>query len=463
MLCILTRDAFPAPLSLNRLGEIFFLTVKALNGALDKVANDYSFRDNLCWKTFLGRYCHDDTGASRSLGKDPELGNYEWRRKMERSWGEFMDVLCCPEDCFASPECQHEKMKLCLKCSIPVCEDCWSRLQHPTRWRIPWALCNDNFKGYAHEFLVRNEVRWIEAVTACPHFSVIMTYYVEGQKGHMMEEEISAPKRAYATRGNLFSFALDWDDILKFMERRTTEEQLTMWPHAPDVVAQWVRVVLKKGDVDMMKHIKQLYVRAHVVHGLARLYLERHLSDLEGNPGARQLKERLRALEDRLADRMNAIYPAAVYNNEEGALSDALRQRVEESLARWKTRAAPTPGIELKNQTMADAPRDINELFEDVRPVGVMAERDSSVLTEYSDQVKMALQKHSNLDVQVGTKFEDQFVGPYLSKIFPWALNYETGGPEYPDFSLRIRTMKTSITLELSSMDAIADPTTQLF
>ena len=49
-------------------------------------------------------------------------------------------------------------------------------------------------------------------------------------------------------------------------------------------------------------------------------------------------------------------------------------------------------------------------------------------------KMKMALQKTSTLDVQIGTQFEDQFIAPYLSRIFPWALNYETGGPEYPDF-----------------------------
>jgi len=171
-----------------------------------------------------------------------------------------------------------------------------------------------------------------------------------------------------------------------------------------------------------------------VVHGLARLYLKRHLTGIEGSSGANHLKERLRVLEKALEDRMDWLYPASVYTPNEGGLSEDLRRHVEDNLERWKKRGVPAPDIELKNQTMADAPRDINELFQDLRPLGVVAERDSGILTEYSDQVKSALEKHSNLDIQVGTKFEDQFVGPYLSRIFPWALNYETGGPDYPDF-----------------------------
>ena len=41
------------------------------------------------------------------------------------------------------------------------------------------------------------------------------------------------------------------------------------------------------------------------------------------------------------------------------------------------------------------------------------------------------------IPIQAGTVFEDQFVAPYLSRIFPWALNFECGGPEYPDFQVR--------------------------
>ena len=36
------------------------------------------------------------------------------------------------------------------------------------------------------------------------------------------------------------------------------------------------------------------------------------------------------------------------------------------------------------------------------------------------------------MDVTLSTQFEDQWVASYMSRIFPWALNYSCGGAEYP-------------------------------
>ena len=108
---------------------------------------------------------------------------------------------------------------------------------------------------------------------------------------------------------------------------------------------------------------------------------------------------------------------------------------VQEAAERWKKRRVEHL-IEDKNQTMPDAARPAEELFREMRPVAVVAERGGNLLVETADQIRAALQKQSTLEVQVGTKFEDQFVAPYLSRIFPWALNFECGGPEYPDFQV---------------------------
>ena len=50
-------------------------------------------------------------------------------------------------------------------------------------------------------------VTWLEATIACPVFSGLVTYYVEGdaaQRGHMMEQPLARAKRAWAVRGNIF-------------------------------------------------------------------------------------------------------------------------------------------------------------------------------------------------------------------------------------------------------------------
>ena len=46
--------------------------------------------------------------------------------------------------------------------------------------KTPQSLANDNFIGYAHEYIVENKVTWLEATIACPVFSGLVTYYIEG-------------------------------------------------------------------------------------------------------------------------------------------------------------------------------------------------------------------------------------------------------------------------------------------
>jgi hypothetical protein len=247
-----------------------------------------------------------------------------------------------------------------------------------------------------------------------------------------MEENLGAQQRTYACRGNLFSFALDWGDIVKHMDQRTTEEQLKCWPHAPDAVAHWVRIVLKKGDVDMMKHIKELKVRAHVVLGLARIYIERHIDNLDTTLQGSQIKQRKAQLMESAKNRVEEHYPEERFDAE-GALIQELTDMVETAAVRWKKRSRASL-VEDKNQTMPDAVSEVSTTFEHTRPTGVVAERDANLLVEHADQMKAALAKYSSLDVQVATRFEDQFVPLYLSRIYPWALNFECGGPEYSDF-----------------------------
>ena len=41
------------------------------------------------------------------------------------------------------------------------------------------------------------------------------------------------------------------------------------------------------------------------------------------------------------------------------------------------------------------------------------------------------MDKISGVQIRMSTEFEEQFNTEYLSRIFPWALNYSCGGPDY--------------------------------
>ena len=68
------------------------------------------------------------------------------------------------------------------------------------------ALANDNFVGYVPEFIVEQLARWIEAAAACPVFTNMIVYYVEGHHGHVMKDEVGQQTARHAARGNVFTF-----------------------------------------------------------------------------------------------------------------------------------------------------------------------------------------------------------------------------------------------------------------
>ena len=63
---------------------------------------------------------------------------------------------------------------------------------------VPEALANDNWWGYVTSVLYEYKVRWIEAAAACPVFTALICYYVEGDRGHLMNVQQHRPDRGYA-------------------------------------------------------------------------------------------------------------------------------------------------------------------------------------------------------------------------------------------------------------------------
>ena len=133
------------------------------------------------------------------------------------------------------------------------------------------------FIGYCDKFIVENNVTWIEAVIAAPFFNGMVTYYIEGHKHHMMEQGLGQAQRSFGVRGNIFSYQMPWEDIMMHIDDALKcGENWLAWPHAPATVATIIRVAFKHDESEILKQCQELKVRAHIVHGLAKLYLERY-------------------------------------------------------------------------------------------------------------------------------------------------------------------------------------------
>ena len=100
-------------------------------------------------------------------------------------------LLCCPEDvvcdrAHGAPE------DLCESCRVPLCLNCRCMLDKSStlRQRIPrQAIANDNFIGFVSSFWHEYQPRWIELAAATPVWTSLMAFYVEGDKGHLMNNQ----------------------------------------------------------------------------------------------------------------------------------------------------------------------------------------------------------------------------------------------------------------------------------
>ena len=85
------------------------------------------------------------------------------------------------------------------------------------------ALANDNYYGYALKLLVEKRITWLECAAASLVWTTIMVYYLEAPYGHLMLEEMEGAQVRTTARGNLFSFELPWDDVMKRCKEAETK------------------------------------------------------------------------------------------------------------------------------------------------------------------------------------------------------------------------------------------------
>ena len=372
---------------------------------------------------------------------DPFLqqGLFEWQRSVHGSkTGD--EAFCCPEDVARSASCKHDDHTVCSKCKIPICDECWA-LSRSTE-KIPKALCNDNFIGYVHEFIVRERVTWLEATIAAPVFSGLVTYYLEGDKsskwGNLMDTAVGKAERSWGVRGNIFSFLLPWEDVLRQLFQKVEDGDLSQWPMSPEVARHIVRVRFVRGPSDLLQKFRELTVRSAIVKKLAEIYIDRNVQDLQGRPGVLKIHAYRRcqtvalSLKSHAHERVDELYPVSTHGTTQGGLLPGLADMVENP-AEKRDAAEASSNFDMKQSTMHDIPRNAEAVFEHVRPTLVTDEADAQ--NSFSPEVvaEHAMKHIVDMPIQMSNQFEDQFISKYMPRIFPWALNYDCGGAEYPD------------------------------
>ena len=196
------------------------------------------------------------------------------------------------------------------------------------------------------------KVTWLEATIASPVFSGLITYYIEGDQGdkhNLMQVPVGHAQKSWGVRGNLFSFLLPWDEVLRQLFEKIEDGDLSEWPLAPEVARQVVRVSFLRGPESLLSKFKELLVRSWVVKKLAHIYIDSKVHDLKDRPGVlsihtyeqcASLSSSLKQHADRRVDR---LYPPAEHDQENGAILPGLSAQVTQQRETAATSISHSP------------------------------------------------------------------------------------------------------------------------
>ena len=135
------------------------------------------------------------------------------------------------------------------------------------------------------------------------------------------------------------------------------------------------------------------------------------------------------SLKSHTEKRIDALYPKEEHGRQEGAVLPGL---VEMLRAQESTTSHRDSAFDDKQSTTHDNARSHEDLFVHTRPSIVLDEGEAHDTFAPEVVADRAMSDILDLTAQMSTVFEDQFVSKYMPRVFPWALNYDCGGAEYP-------------------------------
>ena len=347
-----------------------------------------------------------------------QLHGAEWQRTLPQTLFDGQSILCCPEDLRCSA-CPASGMQLCHQCELPLCRACWKRMRQGAFSGVPSALCNDNFYGYPAELLDQHRVRWIETAAASPLWTSMVSFYLEADRGHVLEEPVHRAEHRLAIRGNISAVSLPWEEIYGHFAQMTPHDRIATLPHALPALRAMVKVTVKgMRHAELVEWVAGAHLRPHVVVALLDHLVDIHhpmFAAYDGTPA--ELKQLFRSKVQREYG-TEEICPVTV--EEQADLAGA----------------APTPA-QTKNATPepANLPQFGGEAFlGSSRPQVLSPDYTSSQAGDTTTQeVTRLAQVTPKVTIQTGTEFWDQWQTEYLAWAFPFSVPCPVGGPDFPN------------------------------
>ena len=175
----------------------------------------------------------------------------------------------------------------------------------------------------------------------------------------------------------------------------------------------------------MTHHLHDLKLRAHVVLRLGCELIERSRPSFSSKASLEAIKERYAAL-------VRMRYPIT---QEEAATPEAERAGIV-PLAVYNAIERRKPSgdrrLENKHATPADVTAAHGPVFKHVRPVSCTPSAGQRRQKSIGDERACALQRPENVVYQTDIKMMDQWNRGYPAAAWPFAFNFQCGGPDYP-------------------------------
>jgi hypothetical protein len=257
----------------------------------------------------------------------------------------------------------------------------------------------------------------------------MITYYIEEDEGHLLDEDLQQPQYRAAARGNAFSFFMPWEDILKSLSKVCSDPEMTMLPHDPETLSRMVYFHFRSNSTDVTKFFKQAKLRAHVVRDLLYLLIERDHPAFRGKGSTEDMRRRMR-------EAVAARYP----NTEEAHLPESQRQGIippavfeEMKIAHVASKKKNASLVYDKAATPAERSELLESLSETIIPSAVVEERHADTTLDCNAAHVRAFEDYGVLKVQTGSTFVDQWNPEYVAQALPFTFSRGVGGPQYGD------------------------------
>ena len=154
-------------------------------------------------------------------------------------------------------------------------------------------LSNNNFEGYVPKEIYQCKVRFLEMAIISPAWTNMMVYYIEGDHGHLMNEEVHKPKFRTRVQGAPISFQLPWEAILEDMQKNIDSADISHLPRSQESLKYFLRVHLNVQGIEMKSHLKHLRVRPWILLRLLSMLIDSRHEVFDGKGSAAQLKAKM--------------------------------------------------------------------------------------------------------------------------------------------------------------------------